>query len=642
MRRIISTFVFFLLACVGANAQYMVEIKPSKKVIHVDQTGLSDNTGVKDVLQAMPELLNRYTDNFFDNFSIQVDGKDAGSSRDVVLTQTKLAEVDVIEISTSPTVSEQKNGEGGVINIKLKPVAREGVSGEVLLDGTTEWDVQPSLLLNYKKNKFTLRSSFMMEYWNPTNYKEKYWSNTDETVARLDTLKTRFCQETAKLHLEWNPTSQDEVKVYVWETYAHARQTANAGEQTMVRIEDDTKRILWQETNMCEQVSDRQWKLVAEGNVSYKHVYARGGELNIEGDYSFNPNGNKRHWRRMNLESKDMIYTGQDSLTDNLTYDHQVRGEISTKHLLLPFTSSHYLDLKSGVNTTYSFGRTRTITDIEDTHFPPDTNKVKGNKLYVSPYLEMNYRYHGWELQVGARYQYYRHGQQENEQSIYYTHNHTWLGNASVLWQVKEHHLLRLMVSRDVIWAMMKDRDGKIDPRSNPYYMADLNYIYDWNNKVDYVMTNFGIKYVYAKRDALDIGVLSANAQLIYRHGIFAMAFAGNVYAKKEIYINKQDNNWRFYANVSITPVLSFRKNWTLSAKLLYNSQMFLAGETYGDCFYTQLRLSKDWNKWNVHIEINDIFDYITYNTYQTDRGTEKELVDMYPRCVAIGASYKF
>ncbi len=641
MKRIVS-IVAFLLALAGVRAQYMVEITPTKKVMHVDQFGFSDNTSVMYVLQAMPELLDRSSEDFFSNFSIQVDGKDVGSSRDVVLLQTKIAEVDVIEVSTSPTVSEQKNGEGGVINIKLKPVTREGVSGEVLVDGNTEWDFQPSLLLNYKKNKFTLRSSIMMEYWAPTTYKEKSVMDSAYTFVRLDTLKTRFCQETAKLHLQWNPTSQDEVKVYVWEMCSRAKTTVGAGEQTMTRVPEESKMKLWREIDINEQLTDKKMQLTAEGNVSYKHFYTRGGELSIEGSYSYLPSSENRHWRRIRTDSKDIIYFIPDSLTDKKTYDNQAMGEISTKHLLLPSSSAHYLDLKTGVNTTYTFGRIRTVSDVEDRHAGPDTSSIRGNKLYVSPYLEMNYRYHGWELQVGARYQYYRHGQRENEQDMYYTHNHTWLGNANVLWQVQDHHLLRLMVSRDILWTMPTDKDGKIDPTENPYYTADLCYIYDWNNTVDYVMTNFGIKYVYAKRTQSDIGVLSANAQLVYRHGIFSMAFAGNVYAKKEIYANKQKDNWRFFANVSITPVLSFRKNWTLAAKLLYNSQMFLDGATYGDCFFAQLRLSKTWKNWNVHIELDDIFDYATYNIYKTEQGTEKELVDLYPRCFQIGVSYKF
>lgn len=642
MKRVLSIGV--LLCVFGfTSAQYMVEIKPTKKVVHVDQLGLADNTCVMDVLNTMPELLDRSSYDYFTNFSIQVDDKDVGASRDVVLNQTKLAEVDVIEISTSPTVSEQKNGDGGVINIKLKPVTREGVSGEVMVSGSTEWDVQPSLLLNYKKKNFTLRSSLMMEYWAPTDYKEKYRTDTNLNYTRLDTIKTRFCQETAKLHLQWNPTTQDEVKVYLWETYNRSKVTAEAGEEVLTRIDDDKKRILWKEVDMHESMTQKQWKLVAEGRFTYKHLYTRGGEFQIESSYSYNPTDDDYYWKRSRVDSRDIIYDMPDSLIQERKFDHQVMGEISSKHLLLPASHPHYLDLKGGVNTTYSFGNSRVIQDVKYQHTIADTAKTKGNKLYVSPYLELNYHYKGWELQVGARYQYYRNALEERNMDMYYTHNHTWLGNASVIWRVKEHHLLRLMLSRDVSWSMVRNNENKVTPEASPYYTGDLNYVFDWNDSINYVMTSFGIRYLYANRDNGDISVLSANAQLIFRHGIFSMAFAGNVYAKDETYYDKNHkNNWRFHANLSLTPVLAFRKNWTLSAKFIYNSQMFLRGTTYGDCFCAKMRVSKTWNKWNVYAEMVDIFDYTTYNTYKTDWGTVKELEDMYPRCFALGASYKF
>ena len=157
----ILTFALAVALTHAAQAQNMVEVKPDKKVVHVDQLGMNPNSNVRDALDIMPDLLGRNTDFMLDNFSVQIDGKDVGNSIDVVLTQTILAEVETIEISTSPTVSEQKNGQGGVINIKMK-APEEGFHGNVLLDGSTEWDVMPSVLMSYKKDKWSFNGSLMM------------------------------------------------------------------------------------------------------------------------------------------------------------------------------------------------------------------------------------------------------------------------------------------------------------------------------------------------------------------------------------------------------------------------------------------------------------------------------------------------
>lgn len=650
MKKIVS-ILFATLMCAGVFAQYMVEIQPTKKVLHVDQLGVPDNTDVKEVLQAMPELLDRSsTSDYFANFSIQVDGKDVGSSRDVVLNQTKVAEVDVIEVSTSPMVSEQKNGEGGVINIKLKPISEEGVSGQVMVDVNTEVDVQPSVLLNYKKDKFTLRSSIMMEYYEPASYLESSCQDRHFAMNRLDTTYRRFLQETAKILLKWTPTTQDEVEVYAWETFGYGRDITHAKEVILNNYEEDYNPAIWHETRLGGGAHESKHELKTDVNVSYKHKYERGGEFKVEANYNYSPvrDDEDVHWR--SIAEWDMLGADTSYTRKVTTHNHQVMGEISTKHLLLAQTSEHKLDVKVGINANYSMGETVDVLSkkaYSANYIDTTDNQIK--TLTVSPFMEWNYSYHGWTIQLGGRYQFYR--KEENTRTLdWYTRNgHTWSGNLSVMWQVKPHHHLRAVMARNSVWKSVgEDNMGHQVPKVLPYYNAELNYIFDWNNTVDYTMMNVGLKYIYVKPlSGGDVGILAANAQLIYKHGIFSMAFAGNVYVKREkSNVPDKKDQWCFYYNLSLTPVFSLRKNWTLSAQILYNSDMTLRDAIYGDCFYTQLRVSKNIGKWNVHLQFSDILDYTTYNTvcdpsYHNGRPIRIEQ-DMYPRSVLVGFAYKF
>lgn len=616
----------------------MVEIKPDKKIIHVNELGLSPNTCVREVLSAMPELLDRSSADIFSNFNIQVDGKDAGKSRDVVLMQTKIVEVDVIEVSTSPTVSEQKNGEGGVINIKLKAIDKEGLSGSVLVDANTSWDFQPSVLLNYKKGKFTLRSSVMTEYFQPTEYVDGLKEMPMQKAQINDTTRTKFGQETAKLQLQWNPTERDEITIYTWETFGMAHQQTRSGEVLWINQVTDAN-PQWNESRTGTVCDMHQRQLKAEGQVSYKHTYIRGGELKIEADYNYVPDLQRSQYNRYDADPFPARVGVDDKWkTDLDQHTHQVFGEISSKHVLLKPDSPHHLDMKIGANVTYDFGEGREII-ADNRHI--DTTYTREGNLHASPFLEWNYDYNGWYIQLGARYQYFRYGQPLGNDYVY-VDNHTWLGNLSVMWQVKEHHNLRFVAARNVVWNKMVE-EQKISFAANPYYNAELNYIFDWNNGEDYVMTNVGAKYVYAQRSDGYMGLIAGNAQLMYRHGIFSMAFAGNLYVKEEIlYAGNIRDKWRFFYNLSLTPVLSFRKNWTLSAKLLYNSEVIMSDAVYGDCFYAQIRVSKDIKNWNVHLQLNDIFDYDTYNVAHENDWTVSTLTDMYPRSVQIGFGYKF
>ncbi|MCQ2341758.1 MAG: outer membrane beta-barrel family protein [Paludibacteraceae bacterium] len=640
MRR--SLFIVFALSVsLLSEAQYMVEIKPDKKVVHVNELGLSPNTGIMDVLQAMPELLDRSSNDLFANFNIQVDGKDVGKSRDVVLVQTKVAEVDVIEVSTSPTVSEQKNGEGGVINIKMKPITQEGVSGDVLVDVDTEWDVQPSVLLNYKKGKFTLRSSLMMEYWHPTEYKESQIKEKSFQEAQYDTTSTQYGQETAKLHMQWNPTTQDELTVYAWETFAMAWTNTQSMEQMWIN-QEPTGNPVWKESRdgITQKKHERQLK--AEGQVSYKHLYTRGGELKIEATYNYVPGVATTRYNRYDADLIIQRVGVADSRETNLwSQSHQVLGEISSKQTLLKPNSPHVLDMKIGISADYDFGNKK---EINSTQRQIDTLHTNAQNLHVSPFMEWDYNYHGWYIKMGARYQYFRYGEKFGNTDGVLSDHHTWFANLSVMWQVKQHHILRLVTARNSLWNMTHlDDEGNVAPTVEPYYNAELNYTFDWNNTIDFVELGLGVKYVYAKQTTRDVGLLVANTQLIYKHGIFSLVYAGNAYMKREyFYEGTVKDNWRMFYNVSLTPVFSFRKQWTLSAKLLYNSEIIMSDAIYGDCFYTQLRLAKDIRNWNIHLQLNDILDYDTYDTIIIGDWTQRTLLDLYPRSIQIGFAYKF
>lgn len=649
MKRVIFILVASCM-CVSAFAQYMVEVKPTKKVLHVDQLGVPDNVSVMDVLKAMPELLDRsLSGGYFSNFSIQVDGKDVGSSRDVVLNQTKVAEVDVVEISTSPTVSEQKNGEGGVINIKLKPV-EEGLSGQVMVDVSTEVDLQPSVLLNYKKDKFSLRSSVMMEYYEPASYLESMCEDRHFMMNRLDTTYERFLQETAKLLLKWTPTTQDEVELYAWETFGYVREIMHAREVILNNYEADGQPAVWYETRRGGDSKRSKHDLKTDVNLSYKHKYERGGEFKIEANYNYAPLRGDEDVRWRNIAEWEMFGADTSYAAKTKVNNHQVRGEISTKHLVLPQTSEHKLDVKVGVNTDVSVGETinRLSKRAFSQHFI-DTTESNLRSLTVSPFMEWNYSYHNWTIQLGGRYQFYRKEESTRALDWYTRDSHTWSGNLSVMWQVKPHHYLRAVAARNSAWRNIdEDKAGHQKQKVLPYYNAELNYVFDWNNEIDYTMMSLGLKYIYAKPiEGGFIGCLATNAQLIYKHGIFSMAFAGNGYIKKEHYaVADKKDQWCFFYNLSLTPVFSLRKNWTLSAQILYNSEMTLRDAVYGDCFYTQLRVSKNIGKWNIHLQFSDILDYETYNTVRDPNYLDGRPVrveqDLYPRSVMAGFAYKF
>lgn len=639
MKRALFILSLLLPALIGwADDAYIIEIKPSKKIIHVNRLGMSDNAGVKDVLEMMPELLSRGTSSPFSNFSIQLDGKDVGQARDVVLIQTRLAEVDVIEISTSPTSSEQLNGTGGVINIKLKPVEREGVSGNAMLDFSTEWDVEPSFMLNYRKSKFVLRSSLMMEYYRPTNFSNSSTVEPYSSITRLDTAVTSYKQETAKLYLTYTPTERDELKVHVWETFAMNRYTTNSGWTQMLDVSGeftDSAFPLLRQLNYIQHTDADGHQLMAEANMDYSHKYSRGGKFIVEATYNYGDT----QYSSMAYQQLLGVVGGYIHLdTAKIQAPHQVIGAIKTLHPLLASSSPHSLQLQLGVNANYVFGNSSlSIHTLMGTPDVLDT-KTYNRMLYLSPYMQWDYSYSRWTVQAGARYQYYRtnacvekdaNGTLTNDTTI--NNNHCVTANVSLGCQVADGHHLRLLAARNIIRSGMT---------IYPVHNAELNYIFSYQTDQHNVMTNFGLQYINTQMTKQTNHVFSVNAQLFYRHNFFSMAFAGNVYTKEEK--SPTDHEWRFYYNLSWTPVFSFRKQWTLSAKLLYNSKIETWEADYGDCFFAELRLSKDIRNWNIHVELSDVFDYQTFDTMHDGDQHTTHTYDLYQRYLLVGAEYRF
>ena len=127
-------FLFFILLCQvfafsNAYAQnYALEVLPDKEVIYIKKLALPGNLSVKDLLLMYPSILNRNVENAIERYEVQLDDKTIGAANDEILVATKLREIEKIEISSSPSVTQQKNGQGGVINLILNKPEEEGVS----------------------------------------------------------------------------------------------------------------------------------------------------------------------------------------------------------------------------------------------------------------------------------------------------------------------------------------------------------------------------------------------------------------------------------------------------------------------------------------------------------------------------------
>lgn len=650
----------------------MIEIKPTKKVIHVDQLGMADNTCVLDVLQIMPELLNRGKDFLLSNYSIQLDGKDVGRSRDVVLSQTLITEVSTIEISQSPTASEQKNGQSGVVNIKLKSL-EQGFHGDVMLSGSTDWDVMPSVMLNYRKDNWQLYTSLRCEYYNNYSYEVNYQTEPGYRYTHYDTIHSRFRQQTAKAYLKYKD-GHDEFNLHVLETSEFTDYQELLWGEKSTQITPSSY-LMHTGTDVRESQS---MDLSVAVNTEYVHTFTGNHELGVEFNYNYAPNHSQvASYYDQELQMLFGAVSRSYQIND-VPYSHAMNGDIHSKQFVYKHDERHELSFKEGVNVEYS--KTRS-TDVDSSYnvTQPDptiryscTNDI--TTLYASPYAQVDWIHGAWYLQFSARYLFHQYQMQELEDALSATDAHNWTANLSVDWQAAKNHNLRLVAARNLLSPTAKQLYpyvlynrvtgvavvGNPALREVPVYNCQLNYIYNYHQGEHYLTTDCGLEYIYANGLIKSVSrfdeqyhmnyntfdnigtdhIINLNASLIYRYKFFSMAFTGNLFENR--HEESMNVSHHFYYNLALTPVFSFRHDWTLAGKMMYNSPIQTANERKGDCFYMQVSLSKRLGNWNLFAQINDVMGYVVQDVSWSGDSCTERWYDLYDQAFMIGFDYKF
>lgn len=673
--------MFFILLMWGmsmplvAQQQVAVELKVDKKVIHPELLGYNDNTSLLEVLQILPELINRSTGYLLPNYNVELDGKGVGDARDVVLNHTKLLEIDCIEVSTNPTASEQRNGQGGKINVKLKKL-EEGLSGSVNVGVSSLWAVAPAAYIGYKKGKLELRSAVMLEYDNKASdcdyeaYSYRRQTDLHRTLfLRKEKINEEFLGETAKLNLKYSFTNQDVLNIWAMQTGSYGRRNAQTAAESHTQVEDTLLRLRF--GSMDDRVRKNTTNISAIAQ--YEHTYTAGGKLTLEATYNFDPNSSYK------CQSNQGEYYQTAQSVDENKWDrsHTVAMTVKTKHPL-PIPEGHLLEMEVGTNVNWNkqdvdYSDTIRVVSVSDA---VRTMQAQHDIWYVSPYVEWSYRWGGLDAKLGLRYQYQRrwlhyqdkdlNGVQSHEHPVV---NHDATANLNIAYHFNDQHHLRMMAARNLV----RPSDQQVYPgvvadysqkrvyignslgevRNTVAYSVQLDYVFHWAANDHQVMLNTGLRYLrmtdmvnvvalnkemfgmttvtYQNGGNADVGTLDLS--LYYRYQQFSFAFANNYYLRKGC----------FYYNFSVTPVYAFPHDWTLSGRMTYNSRVEQGQSYLGDCFYAQLRLNKTYRRWMFYVELDDIFDYHTIDrTNYSANEYELRRYDLYKRSVILGVSYKF
>lgn len=650
-RLLISSIAVFAASFVLAAQDYAIEILPDKKVIYVDKMGLAPTTSLQEVLHMMPELLDRSDEDLFANFDIQYEGKSTREGRYVVLSQTRVGELEKIEITDSPTVAQQKNGQGGVINIVPKHLD-DGVSGEASLAASTEWNVMPGVYLNYRKNKLELRGSLNLEYYAPAFSRPSDSYSPKLAIHTLDTLWRQYLQETAKVTMKYSFSDRDVLEAWVIESWMKNSDNRNIHTTEIMDMSQEMGEQGWYlERSKMETSSSLMKNMSIATMAKYSHTFKSGSKLNVASGYEFN---------------KEDIIQSLNDYSSTLYKPHSLSLEAGYEKDLYN-QGDRTLNFETGLNTNYNHSYSTT---------------QEGGNIYLSPYVNVKYKTGAWTLHAGTRYQCYMREYAEAKRDNFRQVEHDVTANINAVWQISPAHALRFVALRNIIRptddqlypSMVFDynqnmwRKGNPDLKTAYIHTLSANYIFDWkSDEGRHLVFNIGMGYDRAdniiERHIVDGGqpsgsgvglalkyftyentginnILKSDLTLFYTKGIFSMAFSGNLFCN---FMHKGGEVDRYnYYNLSYTPIFNFRRQWVLSSKIAYNGPVDSKDVYMGDCFFMQIRLSKTIRRWTINAEISDIFDYESKDYSRSGDRIYVTTYDLYARYIGLGFTYHF
>lgn len=642
-KHLLSCFLIYLsFLPVAAQVQtndYAVELQTDKKVIYVEKLEIPDNTPLLEFLQMVPELVVREGEEFLEGYDIFLDSKSVAYNKNVLLSTMKLQEIKKIEISTSATAAQQRNGMAGSVKIISRDM-EEGISGTLTTNASTLLNITPNLNLNYRSGKVELRGNVGIQYLSANQPYKFYRESPPTATLGRDTVRTDYFEETARIHLQYTPSSRDKIKLWVLESLDLT------GKNTVSSLIDFEKKPgMGDNTYVIADGRDTSFSKVSLFNFSalseYEHIFRNDMKFNLSADYI-------QERRRSGNKSLERVAP---------EVPQTIRTEIK---LTTPFLSpgARSLNLEVGGNAEYG------INDLSKTH---------SRTLYASPFATLKFSSPGWKAEAGLRYQYYGFDFERSMEGLFSKGQNDFTFNFNSLWQIASHHALRFFVTKNIIRPTFEqmypsfywDLNRGIYVRGNSslkpasMYSFNLNYIADWSigehyfiadaaagyDRVDGLVNTkqlFDSEYKKYYLTYVNTGInniLTAKANLIYSYGIFSASLAGNWYhnfTKNEGIADNIDN-----FNIAFSPIFSFHHNWTLSGTLRYNNGIISNTTREGECIFARIRVNKTFGKWILSAAFSDIFGYMGERYEYSGGSYTYTEYDQYPRYFEIGATYR-
>ncbi|MDR2273387.1 MAG: TonB-dependent receptor family protein [Sphingobacterium sp.] len=542
----------------------MVESKPGKLILNVENSPLAAGNNALDIVQRAPGVSLDNNNNLQlmgqSGVAVTIDGRQTYMSGEQLLSFLKSTDgnqIKSVEVLTSRSAKDDAEGAVGTINIVLKKNRLEGFNGTFnLTAGRGEkFRGNSSLSLNYKKNNTTLFGSYA--YADDKSYRKLFI----DRVIQNEGKKKYFEQQSTLVEDERNHSYRFGIEQ---KTSSRNTLTVQFNGSNNTEYNDNDSR-----TNIGNAIA--VYDTILRSSSFFKELFDR-YSANLNNEFKIDSNGRKLtvdlDWSKFR-SSKRVTYHNQyfdPSMQPTSPLENERSGmPIGIDIYVAKFDYEHPLSKKSKLEMGAKYSNVKSDNDLLFEKLKKDsqqqdfwindttrTNHFIYKEQIAAAYLDFNTSIGKWALKAGVRGEYtFSDGNSLTRNKRVKRNYFELFPNANLTYSLNENHVLSLGYTRKVTrpnYRQLNPFDYYIDKltfeRGNPYLNPQFS-------------NEFTLNYTLLQRYNVTLGVNDVKDAIVESMGQDSV--------KGETWVIRENlgRNLTSYLNLNIPVTVS--KIWSMN-----------------------------------------------------------------------------
>ena len=383
----------------------LVEVKADRTIINVEQSINATGSNALELLQKSPGVQVDNNDNislkgktgtkiYIDGKLIQLDSKNLAE----YLKSLNSADIELIELITSPSAKYDASGSAGVINIKLKKSKKIGFNGN--LSSTYAQGIHArfneAVNINYRNKNINIFGNLSYNSGNNQNDIYLYRIQKDTIYDQHSLNSGQRESYNAKVGLDYFINSKNTIGVLVTSNTNNRDFLNNSNTSIINNANGKFIKTLAANNSQMNNSSNNNY------NVNYKYADTNGLEINFDADYlNYMGRGNSYQPNYFNDTNKNLIervISKTTTPTDINIYSFKLDFEQNLWKGKLSY-GLKYSNV-STINALNYFDIIDNLTTINTTYSNSFDYTENVNALYLSYVKKLNPKY---DIQIGLR-----------------------------------------------------------------------------------------------------------------------------------------------------------------------------------------------------------------------------------------------